>query len=114
MYLQVYNSRGNEYVRILESFRDPVTKKPKQRVIQNYGSKEALLARNPLALQKIEEKVKHRNLKGEKQREETLTVVPMANGQQMYLRNAKRELVDPIYQALGMKPVASCGHVKEI
>ena len=27
--LQVYVSRGNEYARIVESYRDPVTKKPK-------------------------------------------------------------------------------------
>ncbi|REJ13431.1 MAG: transposase, partial [Caldibacillus debilis] len=35
MYLQIFKNRGKEYVRIVESFRDPVTKKPKIRVIQN-------------------------------------------------------------------------------
>lgn len=40
--VQVYKSRGIEYVRIVESFRDPVTKKPKTRTIKNLGRKDVL------------------------------------------------------------------------
>jgi len=61
MHLQVFKNRGKEYVRIVESYRDPKTKKPKLRVIQAFGSKEKLLAENPNALKELEEKVKRMN-----------------------------------------------------
>lgn len=40
MYLQIFKNQDQEYVRIAESYRDPETKKPKIRVIQNFGNKE--------------------------------------------------------------------------
>jgi len=61
MYLQIFKNRGKEYVRIVESFRDPVTKKPKIRVIQNFGNKEKLLAENPNALEELQKKVEQMN-----------------------------------------------------
>ncbi len=33
--VQVYVSRENEYARIAESYRDPVTKKPKNKILKN-------------------------------------------------------------------------------
>lgn len=53
-------------MRIVESYRDPVTKKPKIRVIQNFGNKEKLLAENPNALQELQEKVEQMNAEKEK------------------------------------------------
>lgn len=45
--LQVYNSRGIKYVRIVESYRDPVTKKPKVKVLKNLGRADVLEAEKP-------------------------------------------------------------------
>jgi transposase len=61
VYLQIFKNRGIEYVRILESYRDPKTKKPRVRVIQNFGNKEKLLAQNPNAIQELQEKVEQMN-----------------------------------------------------
>jgi len=35
--LQVYVRRGNQYARIVESYRDPITKKSKTRILKNFG-----------------------------------------------------------------------------
>ena len=43
-------------MRIAESYRDPETKKPKIRVIQNFGNKEKLLAENPQRYRRTSEK----------------------------------------------------------
>ena len=56
MYLQIFKNRDQEYVRIAESYRDPETKKPKIRVIQNFGNKEKLLAENPQRYRRTSEK----------------------------------------------------------
>ncbi len=37
MYLRTVKSRGNEYLRIVEGYRDPKTGKVKQRVLQQLG-----------------------------------------------------------------------------
>ena len=68
MNLQVYKNRGKEYVRIVESYRDPKTKKPKIRVIQSFGSKEKLLAENPQAIEELQAKVE--KMKQEKVQQE--------------------------------------------
>src|SRR5690625_2650346 len=65
MHLQVFKNRGKEYVRIVESFRDPKTKKPKLRVIQTFGNKEKLLAQNPNAIKELQEKVNRMNAEQE-------------------------------------------------
>ncbi|WP_374724533.1 IS1634 family transposase [Calidifontibacillus erzurumensis] len=62
MYLQIYKNRGKEYVRIVESYRDSKTKKPKVRVIESFGSKEKLLSKNPNALKELQAKVDQMNL----------------------------------------------------
>lgn len=51
--VQVYNSRGIEYVRIVESYRDPVTKKPKTRTIKNLGRKTVLEKDDPNIIEKL-------------------------------------------------------------
>lgn len=65
MYLQIFKNRDQEYVRIAESYRDPETKKPKIRVIQNFGNKEKLLAENPNAIEDLQKKVDQMNLEKE-------------------------------------------------
>ncbi|WP_157080424.1 IS1634 family transposase, partial [Trichococcus sp. ES5] len=65
MYLQIFKNRNQEYVRIAESYRDPETKKPKIRVIQNFGNKEKLLAENPNAIEELQKKVDQMNLEKE-------------------------------------------------
>ena len=65
MYLQIFKNRDQEYVRIAESYRDPETKKPKIRVIQNFGNKEKLLAENPNAIEELQKKVDQMNLEKE-------------------------------------------------
>lgn len=61
MMLQVYNSRGNEYVRIIESYRDPKTKQPRSRVIENFGNLENLLKTDPDALARLRFQVEEMN-----------------------------------------------------
>lgn len=61
MMLQVYNSRGNEYVRIIESYRDPKTKQPRSRVIENFGNLENLLKTDPDALARLRLQVEEMN-----------------------------------------------------
>jgi transposase len=61
MYLQIFKNRGKDYVRLVESFRDPKTKKPKIRVIETFGSKDKLLSKNPNAIQELQEKVVRMN-----------------------------------------------------
>lgn len=51
--LQVYNSRGIQYVRIVESYRDPVTKKPKTRTIKNLGRKDVLEKDDPNIIERL-------------------------------------------------------------
>lgn len=72
MYLQVFKNRGKEYVRIVESYRDPKTKKPKVRVLETFGNKEKLLAKNPNAIQELQEKVDKMNAEKEQVHASTL------------------------------------------
>ena len=50
--IKKFNSR--EYVYIIDSYRDPVTKKPTSRNLVSYGRKDKLLAADPDAMQKVE------------------------------------------------------------
>lgn len=45
--IQVYTSRGNRYVRIIESYREPGSKYPKNRVLKNLGREDDLEANEP-------------------------------------------------------------------
>ncbi len=51
--LQVYNSRGNEYARIVEAYRDPNTKKPKTRILKNLGRVDVLESREPGIIERL-------------------------------------------------------------
>lgn len=51
--IQTYNCRGVVYVRIVESYRDPVTKKPKMRVLKNLGRADVIEAKNPGFIEKM-------------------------------------------------------------
>ncbi|MDR1651943.1 MAG: hypothetical protein LBR87_09150, partial [Synergistaceae bacterium] len=56
--LQVYNCRGNQYARIVESYRDKTTGKAKINVIKNLGSVASLTKNRPDALSEIRESLK--------------------------------------------------------
>ena len=52
--ISIKKIKGVEYVYLIESFRDPQTKRPTTRILQSFGRKEKLLADNPGALEEIE------------------------------------------------------------
>jgi transposase len=56
--LQVYKCRGNQYARIVESYRDKTTGKPRINVLKNLGSVDILTKNHPNALQEIRDKLK--------------------------------------------------------
>lgn len=51
--LQIYNSRGIKYARIVQSYRDPVTKKPKTKVLKVLGRADDLEAQEPGILNRL-------------------------------------------------------------
>ncbi len=51
--IQVYNSRGIKYVRIVESYRDPITRKPKTRVLKVLGRVDEMEAKEPGILERL-------------------------------------------------------------
>lgn len=51
--VQVYKSGKYEYVRIVESYRDPKTRKPKVRILKNLGNKEALEQQEPGIVERL-------------------------------------------------------------
>ena len=61
MIVQVYTNRGNKYVRVVHSYRDPETNKPKMKVIKNYGNLEKLLKQDKNFLKKLEKEIKEKN-----------------------------------------------------
>ena len=61
MIVQVYTNRGNKYVRVVHSYRDPETNKPKMKVIKNYGNLEKLLKQDKNFLGKLEKEIKEKN-----------------------------------------------------
>ena len=63
MIVQVYTNRGNKYVRVVHSYRDPETNKPKMKVIKNYGNLEKLLKQDKNFLEKLEKEIKEKNEK---------------------------------------------------
>ncbi|WP_282926623.1 IS1634 family transposase [Helcococcus kunzii] len=63
--VQVYKSRGIEYVRIVESFRDPITKKPKTKTIKNLGRKDVLEQDNPNFIQNLKNELQAKRDKQE-------------------------------------------------
>ena len=61
MIVQVYTNRGNKYVRVVHSYRDPETNKPKMKVIKNYGNLDKLLKQDKNFLEKLEKEIKEKN-----------------------------------------------------
>ena len=61
MIVQVYTNRGNKYVRVVHSYRDPETNKPKMKVIKNQGNLEQLLKQDKNFLEKLEKEIKEKN-----------------------------------------------------
>jgi len=51
--LQVYVSRGNQYARIVESYRDPITKKPKTKILKNLGRVDMLEKNEPGIIERL-------------------------------------------------------------
>ena len=56
--ISIKKFKGREYVYIVDSYRDPVTKRPTSRTLVSFGSKEKLLAADPDAMSKVEQKLK--------------------------------------------------------
>lgn len=51
--IQVYNSNGHKYVRIIESYRVPGHKNPKVRVLKNLGREDELEAKEPGIVERL-------------------------------------------------------------
>lgn len=56
--ISIKKFKGREYVYIVEGFRDPITKRPTSRILASFGSKDKLLAADPDAMSKVEQKLK--------------------------------------------------------
>lgn len=56
-YVYINKVKDARYVLVCESFRDPVTKKPRRRVLEKHGNLEKLLAKDPAYLEKLEARV---------------------------------------------------------
>lgn len=70
--IQTYNCRGIVYVRIVESYRDPVTKKPKIRVLKNLGRADVLEAENPGIIEKMKRELQESRDLTEKLKQESM------------------------------------------
>ena len=70
--IQVYNSRGNRYVRIVESYRDPVTKKPKTRILKNLGREDELEAKEPGIVKRLKHELRESKSLDESVKQEAL------------------------------------------
>ncbi|TFZ39136.1 IS1634 family transposase [Soehngenia longivitae] len=55
--IQVYNSRGNRYVRIIESYREPGMKYPRIRVLKNLGREDELEAKEPGIVERLKKEL---------------------------------------------------------
>lgn len=56
--ITVKKRKGQEYIYIIDSFRDPISKRPTTRTLQTYGNKAKLLEKNPNAMREIEARLK--------------------------------------------------------
>lgn len=56
--LSIKKFTNREYVYIVESYRDPTTKRPTSRTLASYGRLDKLLAKDPEAMSRIEARVK--------------------------------------------------------
>lgn len=70
--IQVYSSRGHRYVRIVESYRDPITKKPKTRVLKNLGREDELEAQEAGIVERLKRELKESKSNNELFKQEAL------------------------------------------
>lgn len=56
--ISIKKFKGREYVYIVDSYRDPITKRPTSRTLASFGNKEKLLAADPQAMNKVAQKLR--------------------------------------------------------
>ena len=104
MIVQVYTNRGNKYVRVVHSYRDPETNKPKMKVIKNYGNLEKLLKQDKNFLEKLEKEIKEKN---ERLKESTIDKIKKIETNNFEKEGLVRKnygylVYEKIWQELGM------------
>jgi len=77
MFVRINQYGKYQYVEIAESYRDPVTKKPKHHVVQKIGRLDKILAEDPEILDKLKKQVEEMNQK-ESKKKETLQQIEVA------------------------------------
>ena len=104
MIVQVYTNRGNKYVRVVHSYRDSETNKPKMKVIKNYGNLEKLLKQDKNFLEKLEKEIKEKN---ERLKESTIDKIKKIETNNFEKEGLVRKnygylVYEKIWQELGM------------
>lgn len=104
MIVQVYTNRGNKYVRVVHSYRDPETNKPKMKVIKNYGNLEKLLKQDKNFLEKLEKEIKEKNERLKESTIDKIKKIETNNFEKEGLvrRNYGYLVYEKIWQELGM------------
>ena len=104
MIVQVYTNRGNKYVRVVHSYRDPETNKPKMKVIKNYGNLEKLLKQDKNFLEKLEKEIKEKNERLKESTKDKIKKIETNNFEKEGLvrKNYGYLVYEKIWQELGM------------
>ena len=104
MIVQVYTNRGNKYVRVVHSYRDSETNKPKMKVIKNYGNLEKLLKQDKNFLEKLEKEIKEKNERLKESTIDKIKKIETNNFEKEGLvrRNYGYLVYEKIWQELGM------------
>lgn len=106
--LSIKKLKNREYVYIVENYRDPATKRPTSRTLASFGRLDKLLAEDPDALKKIEERVKE--LQSNSKAYSNTIKERMLSGVSVSAEATKRAacltctpaLFHPVWKALGM------------
>ena len=106
--LSIKKLKNREYVYIVENYRDPATKRPTSRTLASFGRLDKLLAEDPDALKKIEERVKE--LQSNSKAYSNTIKERMLSGVSVSAEATKRAacltctpaLFHPVWEALGM------------
>ena len=104
MIVQVYTNRGNKYVRVVHSYRDSETNKPKMKVIKNYGNLEKLLKQDKNFLEKLEKEIKEKNERLKESTKDKIKKIETNNFEKEGLvrKNYGYLVYEKIWQELGM------------
>ena len=104
MIVQVYTNRGNKDVRVVHSYRDSETNKPKMKVIKNYGNLEKLLKQDKNFLEKLEKEIKEKNERLKESTIDKIKKIETNNFEKEGLvrRNYGYLVYEKIWQELGM------------